>query len=245
MTRSLMRLLAVVLVALALVAGGTTSPAGAAGAAAQRDAVTSPSAACQSQYGRFTASAASYNARTQQVRRAEKRVRAKQARVDRASTPKQKRKATKKLHKAERAQRRQVAQQDRLKKVAVADYNAWQDCEADAGAPASPIQALCDQGLPQAVCDAFTSLPLPGGTTTGGPLQPLCDAGAPQALCDAATLPSPDGASPLQPLCDLGLPAELCAASVPGAPGLPDVPGVPGVPGLPGPVCTLLPALCP
>ena len=71
----------------------------------------------------------------------------------------------------------------------------------------SPIQALCDEGLPQAICDAAT-LPSPDGQTS--PLQPLCDAGLPSQICDA-TIP---GGAPLpdpSTLCDLlPIPLPVC-----------------------------------
>lgn len=69
----------------------------------------------------------------------------------------------------------------------------------------SPIQALCDLGLPQAICDAAT-LPSPDGETS--PLQPLCDAGLPQEICDAT---APGGGVPLPPeLCTLPIPLPIC-----------------------------------
>jgi len=50
---------------------------------------------------------------------------------------------------------------------------------------ASPIQALCDAGVPQGLCDALANI-VPGGTTTSLSIGQLCTA-APQAqpLCDA------------------------------------------------------------
>ena len=96
--------------------------------------------------------------------------------------------------------------------------------------------------MPQEVCDAFSSLPLPTPGGGDSPIQALCDAGLPQALCDAATLPGTGGASPLQPLCDMGLPQAICDASIPGAPTDPLDPLDPVL----DPVCSLLPLpICP
>ena len=75
----------------------------------------------------------------------------------------------------------------------------------------SPIQALCDQGLPQAICDAAT-LPSPDGEAS--PIQPLCEAGLPQEICDAAA--PGGGGSPLPPeLCTLPIPLPLCELPLP------------------------------
>ncbi|CAN5273271.1 hypothetical protein BH09ACT12_BH09ACT12_22370 [soil metagenome] len=255
MNRSLMRLLVATLVAIALVAGGSPGPAGAV--SAQRDAATSPSEACQADYDTFLSTAVAYNATSKQAKKDAKRVKAKQAKLDKAKKAKQKKRAKRQLRKATRAQKGHARRQSRLKSQAIARYTTWQDCEtAAAEAPEEPttpgpLQELCDAGLPQEVCDAFDSLPVPTpGTGGDSPLQPLCDTGLPQELCDAATLPGTGGDSPLQPLCDLGLPQELCDASLPTLPTDPTVPTDPTDPTLPpdptDPVlCTLLPILCP
>ncbi|MDP3894961.1 hypothetical protein, partial [Nocardioides sp.] len=47
----------------------------------------------------------------------------------------------------------------------------------------SPIQALCDAGLPQEVCDALGGL-IPGASA-GSPILAQSDAGIPQEVCDA------------------------------------------------------------
>ncbi|MCL2542491.1 MAG: hypothetical protein FWE71_08550 [Nocardioidaceae bacterium] len=64
---------------------------------------------------------------------------------------------------------------------------------------ASPIQALCDAGVPQPVCDALAGL-IPGGSTSL-PISQLCSA-APQAqpLCDALNGGGIPSASDLQGL---------------------------------------------
>lgn len=125
------------------------------------------------------------------------------------------------------------------------------------GGTAGPLQPVCDAGLPQAVCDAVDSLPLPGGIPgAASPIQTLCDAGLPQAICDAATnLPVPGADNPIQALCDAGLPQGICDLAggnvgldtlpIPGGlPGIPDFPAFPGIPDVPG-LDTLLALLSP
>ncbi|MCW2794825.1 hypothetical protein [Nocardioides sp.] len=86
--------------------------------------------------------------------------------------------------------------------------------------PDNPLQPFCDAGLPQAICDAFLTIPLPpGGGTGNGPIQALCDLGLPQPICDAAEgTPLPNGDSPIQPLCDAGLPQTICDLAKGGLP---------------------------
>lgn len=256
MSRSPLRLLFAVFITIALLVGGTTSPAGAT--SAQRAAVTSPSAGCQSEYNDFLASATKYKAKTKQVKKDSRRVKRYEAKAAKAKNAKQERRAERKLKKAKKVQGRHGRQQSRIKTKAVADYQAWQTCEsAGPEAPSGPLQVLCDNGLPQAVCDAFDTLPLPDPATAGdSPIQVLCDNGLPQALCDAATLPGTGGASPLQPLCDAGLPQEICDASLPVDPTVPTVPVDPTDPTGPildpldpilDPICATLPipVVCP
>ena len=240
MTRSLLRLLGASLLAITLIAGGTSSPAGAT--SGQRQAPAGPSAACQAKYDSFLGSATKYNAKTKQVKRDNRRIKRQEAKAAKAKNAKQERRANRKAKKATKAKKRHTRQQARLKAKAVSNYTTWQDCEAaepGTGGSGSPVQVLCDNDLPQEVCDVFDTLPVPApGEAGDSPIQALCDNGLPQELCDAATLPGTDGNSPLQPLCDVGLPQEICDASVPGLPTDPDGPVL-------DPLCTLLPGLCP
>lgn len=121
----------------------------------------------------------------------------------RADGRSEKRAASSKVKKAKKAEQRTDRQLKRAK-------TAWSNCRDNRGnggggggtggggsTATSPIQALCDAGLPQAICDAAAGPAGPGGAS---PIQALCDAGLPQAICDAAggSIPAPD-------------PAQLCA----------------------------------
>ncbi len=115
----------------------------------------------------------------------------------------------------------------------------------DGPSTASPIQALCDAGLPQPICDALAGL-APGGDPADQ-IQTLCDNGVPQEVCDGlAQLLQTDPGDPgsaVDALVDLlgGIVGQL---PEPLGPGLADllealagsgVPTIPGLPALPAP----------
>ncbi|MBA2955226.1 hypothetical protein GON03_12880 [Nocardioides sp. MAH-18] len=169
--------------------------------------------------------------------------------MKRADSRHEKRAASKRVTRAKRIETRTDRQLKKARK-------AWRKCRDAAGSgggtggggggtgggsSTNPLQPACDAGLPQAICDAFGQLPMPGGSGGASPIQPLCNAGLPQAICDAATAPpGPGGASPIQPLCSAGLPQAICDAAA-GSGGVPN----PGT--VLAPVCGLglpIPGVC-
>jgi hypothetical protein len=224
MIRNALRILLAGVVAVALSLGGTGVANGGVRAAGP-DASARAAGECTTQQAHVKKAKSAKHKADRAVKKA------KRAKHN-AHSAKQKKAATKALTQAKKKQRKAAKALRAARKVLrtcqsqtgggggpVPPSPAEQQC-LDAGLPAeicaalgqlpvpepgtgdSPIQALCDQGLPQAICDAAT-LPSPDGETS--PLQPLCDAGLPQAICDAT---APGGG-------DLPLPPELCTLPIP------------------------------
>ena len=178
------------------------------------------------------------------TRSADKRVKqlkvAKKKAVKKHASAKKRKAINKKLRSAGVHQRKARAKFEKSRRIMAACRAAAQDDGGSTGggtggSTPSPIQPACDAGLPQAICDAFGQLPLPGGSGGASPIQALCDAGLPQQICDASTAPpGTGGASPIQPLCDAGLPQAVCDAASGGgtAPDPTAVCGVLPIPGL-------------
>lgn len=138
-----------------------------------------------------TAAAADAKAANHKVKKFKKKIK----KAKKADAPRKKiKKLKKKLKKAKKARTAKVAYARTVAVTTTYTSSALSRCQT--GAPAtgnnSPIQALCDAGVPQPLCDALAGL-IPGGSTAN-PIGLLC-AQFPQA----------------QPLCDLigaGLPTD-------------------------------------
>ena len=208
------------------------------------------SSAGQARAGSATAKAAAATCTTQRnrvlqlrkiTRSADKRVKqlkvAKKKAVKKHASAKKRKAINKKLRKAGVHQRKARAKFERSRRVMAAcraKGDGGSTGGGTGGSTPSPIQPACDAGLPQAICDAFGQLPLPGGSGGASPIQALCDAGLPQQICDASTAPpGTGGASPIQPLCDAGLPQQVCDAAKAGsAPSPAVICGALPIPGL-------------
>lgn len=217
-------LLALCVVAAMSLVGTTTATASSGDQARVSGAAAAKAASCTTQRDRvlklrkITRSA---DKRVKQLKTAKKKA------VKKHASAKKRKAINKKLKKAGIHQRKARSKFERSRRVMAA-------CRAAAanggtgtgtgGSTPSPLQPACDAGLPQAICDAFGQLPLPGGSGGASPIQALCDAGLPQAICDASTAPpGTGGASPIQPLCDAGLPQQVCDAANPGSAPSPTV----------------------
>ena len=189
MSRALFKIVLGLAVALGLtfaaapIAGATPTASTRTAAAATADCSAQDAAAAKasSDYNRANAGVAKAQAKV-------KKLKKKLHKAQRAHHAKQAKKLKKKLKKAKKSLRAKRAERSRAAAHRSATADAATRCHA--GGPttgsASPIQALCDAGLPQALCDALAGL-IPGGVgTTGTPLDQLCTA-VPQAqpLCDA------------------------------------------------------------
>lgn len=250
MTR-LIKLALAALLAIALVAGFTSTSATAAPVRAAAGQGAERANECGQQQARVAQTQRNASIKRAQLTKAGKVLKAANKRLQKAKRSGQKalikdaRKGVKRAKANKALKTRNLQKARSLVALATQQLRACQQAGGGGGA-AGPLQPACDAGLPQAVCDALDGLPLPGGVVGAtSPIQMLCDAGLPQAICDAATnVPTlPGGDNPLQALCDAGLPQGICDLAngqvgvdtlpIPGGlPGLPAFPGVPEVPGL-------------
>jgi hypothetical protein len=200
-------------------AGQSTTPdtAAVAGASASQDGQVSAerSAPC-------AAKAQALKHTQKKVKKAKRHLKKTQKALKRAKAHKGKKAQKKAHHKVTKAKRHLKKAKNQRRHA----NQALKTCRKNhnpkpAPAPESPIQALCDAGAPQPLCDALGAIPVPGAPEGGGtdaPIQPVCDAVPElQPLCDAAGGgPLPDPST----VCDaLPVPLPLC--------DLPDIPGLP------------------
>jgi len=213
------RTLVGIAVALGLAVGLTGTISTAQAAPATPSAVSAAAPDCSAEQATLDQANAD-RAATQQKLRAAKRELRKAKRALRAA------KAAHRTAKVERLQKRVKRLQRKVRRlkrqlearnaeVATAQQ-ARDDCLAG-GAASSPVQVLCDGGVPQEVCDALASLG--GGTPDTLTLDALCTA-VPKAqpLCDAFAGGTPDPTKLLTVLTDvlttLGL-EDLLGAGLP------------------------------
>ncbi|GAA3829234.1 hypothetical protein [Nocardioides panacisoli] len=261
MTRATVRLAVALAVAIALVLTG----AEVAGTAA---AVVSPSAAapevaaapdCSAQQAAYDTAVSQRTAAVAKMRAAKHRVTVTKRRLRHAVAAHQAAKAhklAKKVRKLQRRVRRLTHRLELARAQVGATALALVTCQhggggGGGGGTSSPIQTLCDTGLPEQLCDALGGLA--GGDATT-PLQQLCDAlpqlqplcaaaadGLPadpaaltellQPLLDSLGLggllggggggPLPSDLTSVQALCDAGLPQTVCDSLAGLANGLP------------------------
>jgi hypothetical protein len=149
------------------------------------------------------------------LRKAKRALRAAKA-ADRAG------KVTRLKMKVARLKRRVQRLRHRLqvRRAAVVSAQAALDTclEDDDPSPDSPVQVLCDGGIPQAVCDALAGLL--GGTPDGVSLDALCTAvPETQPICDAYAGGTPDPVTLLAVVTDvlitLGLEGLLLGLPLP------------------------------
>lgn len=251
MTR-VIRLALAALVAIALVAGFTSTSATAASVRAAAGQGAERANECGQQQARVAQTQRNATIKKAQLAKAGKVLKQATKRLQKAKRSEQSalikdaRKGVKRAKTNKALKTRNLKKARNLVAVAAQQLRACQQAGGGGGAT-GPLQPACDAGLPQAVCDALDGLPLPGGVVGAtSPIQMLCDAGLPQAICDSAAtgVPSLPGAdNPIQALCDAGLPQGICDLAngqvgvdtlpIPGGlPGLPDFPGVPEFSGL-------------
>ena len=227
MHRALIRMI----VSLALAAGMTlTVAATATTSASAAPAVVTAAPDCSTQQSAYDAAVAKRHALKVKLERAKRHLK----HAKRALRHAQATGHTAKAHRLAKKVRQLRKKVRSLKhRVAVADAQA-KDARAaleacQGGGSNSPIQSLCDQGVPQEVCDGLAGLVPGGGLPSDVSFQQLCDA-APQfqPLCDAADsggLPTdptaltdllaglgggPADFTSIQALCDAGVPQEVC-----------------------------------
>lgn len=187
MNRALVKMLVGLAVALGLtLASAPVASAAPTAAEAASAAATAPD--CSRQIAANNRAYASYAAADRSVKAAQAKVKKLTKKVKKAKkvhAKKKVKKLTKKLRKAKKSLR---AKKEYRSKVAITrTYTARSLARCQSGQAAtgseSPIQALCDAGLPQPLCDALANL-IPGGSTAN-PIGLLC-AQFPQAapLCD-------------------------------------------------------------
>jgi hypothetical protein len=188
MNRALFKMILGLAVALGLTLGAapiaSASPAAPAAPAAAAQAPD-----CSAQVAANNRANASYASANASVKAAQAKVTKLKKKIKKAKkhhAKKQVRKLNKKLKKAKQSLREKKQYRDRV--AVTRSYTQRSLARCQAGTPAqgadSPIQALCDAGIPQALCDALAGL-IPGGSTAN-PVGLLC-AQFPQAavLCDA------------------------------------------------------------
>jgi Skp family chaperone for outer membrane proteins len=196
MSRALFKMI----LGLAVALGLTFAAAPIAGATATTGVTTQAAATpdCRTQEAANAKANANYNKANADVAKAKAKVaklKKKLKKAQRAHHAKQVKKLKKRLKKAKKSLKAKRSYRDRS--AVTRSYTADALARCKAGTPAtgsaSPIQALCDAGLPQALCDALAGL-IPGGSTAN-PADLLC-AQVPQAkpLCDALNGGLPGGA---------------------------------------------------
>ncbi|HWJ83212.1 MAG TPA: hypothetical protein VNS55_13330 [Nocardioides sp.] len=237
------RALIKIVVSLALAVGLTLTVAGTAPTASAAPAAAAAKADCSTQQAAYNAALADQQAIKAKLAKAKHHLKVLKKKLRRAKAAHQpvrihrlKKQIRQTRHRVTRLYHRlQVAKArtDDARTALAACIAGGGGGGGGGGATDTPLQALCDAGLPQALCDGLAQL-AGGGLPSDLSLQQLCDA-APQfqPLCDAAdagTLPTDPSAltTLLQPILDaLGLgnllksPAELtsiqalCDAGVP------------------------------
>ncbi|GAA4807216.1 hypothetical protein ACFQ0K_01965 [Nocardioides caeni] len=193
MHRAVIKILVVLALALGL---GLTSAS--ASSAAPAAAPAAKAGDCTNQASAVAVARRNYNRQVSQQRRAQ-RVHANAVRAERKATGrKAKRAAHTRVVRAKNrvaAERRDVrVSKNRVVRAKRNLSNCRNNGGPDTSPTSSPIQTLCDAGLPQTICDGLASL-LPTGGTTANPLSLLC-AQVPeaQALCNlisTGTAPDP------------------------------------------------------
>lgn len=183
------RALTKIFVALALAMGLTYAVAGTATAAPAERQVVGRAASCSAEQSNAARAQTLYR----NAVRAANKARAAYKKAQRVERKAASKKAKKRAHvKTVKARKKVVATKRNAsasKNRAVAASQAYNKCRAgnnpspQPSPTASPIQALCNAGIPQVVCDTLAQL-IPQGSTTS-PLSQLCSA-APQTqqLCD-------------------------------------------------------------
>jgi len=235
-----------IFVSLALALGLTTAVVGTSSAAqaAPATGVTRAAAACQAERAVLDSARAKRQGTKQRLTRAQRARKRTAVQLRRAKANGNQARTVRLQRKLRGIDRRLTVLQRRSRNQARAVQAAREvlaECVNGTGGAESPIQDLCDAGLPQALCDTLGGL-VPGGGPAS-PLQAVCDALTPlQPLCDAADrgLPSSPaalfdvvrpllsaagldtliaivedllaGGRTLQALCDAGLPQQVCEA---------------------------------
>ncbi|MBM9461246.1 hypothetical protein JK386_15190 [Nocardioides sp. zg-536] len=176
---------------LAATPGATAAPAAPAQAAAAPDCTAAQNAYNQSARSHTAAVKAAKSAQTK-LKKLKKKLKKAKVSHKKAKSKKAKKAKAKKVKKLRKQVTKARSDRDARTKYAqrtavTRNYSAGALQRCRSGAPAtgkdSPIQALCDAGLPQQVCDELAKL-VPGGSSAS-PIGALC-AQAPQAkpLCD-------------------------------------------------------------
>ncbi|HWJ83211.1 MAG TPA: hypothetical protein VNS55_13325 [Nocardioides sp.] len=220
------RALIKMIVSLALAAGLTISVVAATeGAASAAPKTAAAAATCSTEQANYDSAVAHKQTIQHKLKKARHALRVAKRHHNRAKV----RKLRHRIHRLER-------RLDSAKSRVASTRTSLETCQAGGGT-SSPIQSLCDQGVPQPVCDGLGAL---AGGGSGASFQQLCDA-APQAqpLCDAAAgggFPSdpsqfaglltpvldalglgalsggglPSDFTSIQALCDAGAPQAVC-----------------------------------
>ncbi len=210
MPRSLFRIVLGLAIAVglsfAIVGPRSASAAPVAPTAVSSQATQAAAADCSDQQQRVRSVRSKLSAAKQALRKAKRQLRGAKANHNAAKVQR--------LKKRVRTLQRRIR---RLRNSLGSARAALYSCQNQSAGTDSPIQALCDAGVPQNVCDELAALVPGGGTPDGVSLDALCTA-VPEAqpICDAFAGGTPDPTTLLTIVQGV-----LLSLGLPGLPGLP------------------------
>jgi hypothetical protein len=196
MTRNLIKILVGLAVALGLTL--TSAPDVQAAPAADGLAVRAAAPDCSAKEAALAKSRAKHGQFVRAVHHARNDLRKAKRAEHRAKTRKAKRAKHKVVVREHKQLRRAKAREQKQKRFVRAHQVQVNSCRNSSTPATSPIQTLCDAGIPQDVCDALADVVTPGADPVTTTIAQLCAAAPTEAapLCD---LFSGIGEVPLDP----------------------------------------------